>query len=393
MSLSLNNSTIVPLLSGEIFLGKEYDNILDFAEIDIAIKCDVGYTLTYIYSQDKLSIDYSTNQTVSAQVNTQFYKLPVNDRYFKLKIEATDGDMSVLNVQTIYKSVPTFNNSGAGPTSNVAITAPLNGDGSVFVGGSLTLGGSVDANITNTSLDVNVLNPVNSVDANITNASLNVDVGNFPASQTVNGSVDANITNASLDVNVGNFPAVQNVNLTNASVVVSGSIDVNNFPASQTVNGSVDANITNASLDVNVGNFPLVQAISNGSLSSMSFDTNRLNVYDSDTNTKLTNIYNVVNSKGAGTLWNNVNTGANGLSDSIDLSNKKVSNLTFMGNCNGATLLTVQFSSDNTNYFDSQYSYNLTGAGDVGFNINGCPNYLRMKSSNDVVATLLINYC
>ena len=499
MSLSLNNSTIVPLLSGEIFLGKEYDNILDFAEIDIAIKCDVGYTLTYIYSQDKLSIDYSTNQTVSAHVNTQFYKLPVNDRYFKLKIEATDGDMSVLNVQTIYKSVPTFNNSGAGPTSNVAITAPLNGDGSVFVGGSLTLGGSVDANITNTSLDVNVLNPVNSVDANITNASLNVDVGNFPASQTVNGSVDANITNASLDVNVGNFPAVQNVNLTNASVVVSGSIDVNNFPASQTVNGSVDANITNASLDVNVGNFPvvqdvnltnasldvnvlnpvnsvdanitnaslnvdvgnfpasqtvngsvdanitnasldvnvgnfpavqnvnltnasldvnvlnpvnsvdanitnaslnvnvgnfpLVQAISNGSLSSMSFDTNRLNVYDSDTNTKLTNIYNVVNSKGAGTLWNNVNTGANGLSDSIDLSNKKVSNLTFMGNCNGATLLTVQFSSDNTNYFDSQYSYNLTGAGDVGFNLSGCPNYLRMKSSNDVVATLLVNYC
>jgi hypothetical protein len=54
---------------------------------------------------------------------------------------------------------------------------PLNLDGSVFVGGNLALSGSVDATITNASLDVNVTNPVTSVDATITNASLDVSDG------------------------------------------------------------------------------------------------------------------------------------------------------------------------------------------------------------------------
>ena len=139
MSLSLNNSTIIPLTSGSIFLGAQYDNILDFSEINVSIKCDVGYTLTYIYSQDKLVIDYQTSQVISAQADTQFYKPPINDRYFKLKIEATDGDMSVLNVQTIYKSSTTYTSGGA--ASNVNIVSPL-------VGGAVS---------------VNVANPVNSV--------------------------------------------------------------------------------------------------------------------------------------------------------------------------------------------------------------------------------------
>jgi len=154
MSLSLYNSTIVPLLSNEIFLGREYDNILDFAEINIAIKCDTGYILTFIYSQDKLTVDYQTSQTISAQVDTKFFTISVKDRYFKLKIEANDGDMSVLNVQTIYKSTVTYQVEGNIPSSNVTIVNPLNLDGSVFVGGNLALTGSVDANITNASLDV-----------------------------------------------------------------------------------------------------------------------------------------------------------------------------------------------------------------------------------------------
>ena len=113
--------------------------------------------------------------------------------------------MSVLNVQTIYKSNVTFNNSGSGPTSNVAITSPLTGGGAVNIGGS-------------------------------------VSISNYPASQ------DVNVTNASLavtgSVDVNNFPATQDVNVTNASLAVTGSIDVNNFPATQ------DVNVTNASLDV-----------------------------------------------------------------------------------------------------------------------------------------------
>jgi hypothetical protein len=153
MSLSLNNSTIVPLVSNGIFIGQSYDNILDFAEINIAINCDTGYDLTFIYSQDKLTVDYEVTQSISAQIVTQFYRIPVNDRYFRLKIEATDGNMSVLNVQTIYKSNVTY--GVAGVQTGVNIESPLNEDGSVFVGGNLALTGSVDANITNASLDVN----------------------------------------------------------------------------------------------------------------------------------------------------------------------------------------------------------------------------------------------
>lgn len=293
MSLSLNNSTIVPLLSDETFTGSLYDNILDFAEINIAIKCDTGYDLTYIYSQDKLSIDYQTTQSITAQVNTQFYKIPVNDRYFKLKIKATDGDMNVLNVQTIYKSNITFNNSGSGPTSNVSITSPL-------IGGAVSVIGSVD-------------------------------VGNFP--KDINGNLKVSVQNTPLDVS--------------GTVDISGqTIVVSNLPASYPV-----------------------------------------------TNSDITNIYDVINSRGSSTLWFGSPTGSNGVSLVVNLSSKNIKNISFMGYISGDTVLTVQFSNDNTTFYDSQYSYTLSTAGDVGFNLACCPNYLRLKSSNDRTATIIVNYC
>jgi len=350
MSLSLYNSTIVPLLSNGIFLGREYDNILDFAEINIAIKCDTGYILTFIYSQDKLTVDYQTSQTISAQVDTKFFTISVKDRYFKLKIEANDGDMSVLNVQTIYKSTVTYQVGGNIPSSNVTIVNPLNLDGSIFVGGNLALTGSVDANITNTSLDVNVTNPVTSVDANITNASLDVNVTN-PVT-----SVDANITNASLDVNVTNPVTSVDANITNTSLDVNVTNPVT----------SVDANITNASLDVS----------------------------DGDTHTKLDTIQTQLekSNKGTSTLWSNNLTGVNGLSLILNLSNVNQSNLTIFGSVDGATNLVVQFSNDGTNFYDSQYSYVQSASGNWGFSINACPLYLRLKSTSSVTAYAFVNY-
>jgi len=377
MSLSLNNSTIVPLVSNGIFIGQSYDNILDFAEINIAIKCDTGYDLTFIYSQDKLTVDYEVTQSVSAKIATQFYRIPVNDRYFRLKIEATDGNMSVLNVQTIYKSNVTY--GVAGNLTGVNIESPLNEDGSVFVGGNLALTGSVDANITNTSLDVNVTNPVTSVDANITNTSLDVNVTNPVTSVDANitntsldvnitnpvTSVDANITNANLDVTISNFPTTQDVNITNASLDVNvtnsvTSVDVNNFPTTQ------DVNITNASLDVN----------------------------DTDTHTKLDSIQTQLekSNKGTSTLWSNNVTGVNGVSLILNLSNVNQSNLTIFGSVDGATNLIVQFSNDGTNFYDSQYSYVQSASGNWGFNITACPLYMRLKSTSSVTAYAFVNY-
>jgi hypothetical protein len=438
MSLSLNNSTIVPLLSGEVFLGKTYDNILDFAEINIAIKCDVGYTLTYIYSQDKLSVDYETSQAIVAQIDTQFYKLPVNDRYFKLKIEATDGDMSVLNVQTIYKSVPTFNNSGSGPTSNVAITAPLNGDGSVKVGGSLTLGGNVNANITNTSLDVAVNNFPSIQDVNITNSSIpvsntNLDNIQFDSQDNLKVIVenaqlhtyvdnlpsvqDVNITNSY--INVGNFPATQNVNLsnitTNSSLNVSDSTshtylntvvsDLNKLTFDSDNNlyvnlNSINSNFVDAGnnngLKVAIQNSSL--AITNSALSNMSFNSGALkvndtqnsytsgalNVSDSTTHTTLSNIYTCVNTRGSGVFING-SIVMDGYTSVIDLSIMPVKCLTIYGNCSSDTTLTVLFSQNNSSFYQSQYSYTIpVGGSNFGFAINACPKYICLQSSKAV---------
>jgi hypothetical protein len=121
MSLSLYNSTIVSLESDDIFLGQEYDNILDFVEINISVKCDTGFSITYIYSQDKLTVDYETTQAITASVDTHFFTVPVKNRYFKLRIEATDGNMSVLNVQTIYKTSITYDPPNDAPATAVDV--------------------------------------------------------------------------------------------------------------------------------------------------------------------------------------------------------------------------------------------------------------------------------
>ena len=111
------------------------------------------------------------------------------------------------------------------------------------------------------------------------------------------------------------------------------------------------------------------------------------------TNSDITNIYDVVNSRGSSTLWFGSPTGSNGVSLAVNLSSKNIKNISFMGYISGDTMLTVQFSNDNTTFYDSQYSYTLSSAGDVGFNLACCPNYLRLKSSNDRTATIIVNYC
>jgi hypothetical protein len=138
-----------------------------------------------------------------------------------------------------------------------------------------------------------------------------------------------------------------------------GIVEVSNFP--KDIDGNLKVNVQNTSLAV--------------------------------TNTDITNIYNIVNSRGNGTLWSGSATGAGGLSLAVDLTLKNIKNITFIGNCNGGTLLTVQFSNDGTTFYDSQYSFTLSASGDVGFSLACCPNHVRVKSSNNVTASLFVNYC
>lgn len=147
MSLSIYNSTITPLDSGETFTGSVYDNILDFAEINISILCDVGYTINYIYSQDKVNVNFTNTEVVPMSATTNFFRISVLDRYFKLQIIASDGTMAILNVQTIYKSVITYSDAGSGVDVNVTnafIPASQYGTWTVDVA---TLPGTIDVSI------------------------------------------------------------------------------------------------------------------------------------------------------------------------------------------------------------------------------------------------------
>jgi len=86
----------------------------------------------------------------------------------------------------------------------------------------------------------------------------------------------------------------------------------------------------------------------------------------------------------------NDSTGINGVSDTIS-SSLITSNYTFFGNVDGATDLVVQCSADSTNFYDTQYVYTSSGAGNFGFNVVLCAEYLRLKSTNDVNCVCFVN--
>jgi len=170
-------------------------------------------------------------------------------------------------------------------------------------GAVLNVSGDVNANITNTELNVNVVNSKITVEpsdtavfkVDVQNSTINVSgtvsVDAINTTVNVSGAVDANITNSSIAIEnatdeQGN-PIPLDINVTNSVLNVSGSVDANItnsvitvqpssdavFNVSGDVNitnsvltvqpdtnavfnvsGSVDANITNSTLDVNVTN-------------------------------------------------------------------------------------------------------------------------------------------
>lgn len=197
MSISIYNSTISPLISGQVFSGAVYDNILDFAEIDISILCDTGYTLEYIYSQNKVDVNYTTTQIIPFSASTQFYKAPVLDRYFKVQITASDGNMVLLNVQTIYKSVITFTE---GYGADVNIISPLDASGFVEVSVMNSNVGVLVNNISPISVSISNL-PTENSNVNIfasSGASIGLGQQTMAASLPIVFASDQTVLNTSI---------------------------------------------------------------------------------------------------------------------------------------------------------------------------------------------------
>ena len=341
---SLNNQSNIPLRANAIYIGS-WDDILKYQNVQITLNADTNCEITYYTSNDKVFIE---NQTFAYNANDNYYNsINSTSRYVYFTVRNLQNvNQTQFNFSVLYKDYPV--SSGGGIGKDVNIINPLNQDGSVFVGGNLALTGAVDANITNALLDVSDADTHTKLDSVIT------------------------------DLDKFTFDNLNNVNI-NLNNLNSNFIDAGN-------NNGLKVAVQNSSLSVSVSNFPETQAVSNGSLSSMSFNTNRLNVLDSDANTKLTNIYNIVNSRGSVQMINGL------INTAVELPNVK--SCTIYGNVSGATVLTLKFSPNGIDYYSSQYSVNMTGAGDFGFVINGlCAKWIMFNNSNSVNAVAFVDYC
>lgn len=84
------------------------------------------------------------------------------------------------------------------------------------------------------------------------------------------------------------------------------------------------------------------------------------------------------------TVWNAIPVSAGSNSLSVALNTSKFTTLSVYGSINIASTLTIQFSIDDTNWFDSQYSFaitSVTGA-DFGATIPCAVSYVRLKRTD-----------
>jgi len=380
MSLSILNSTNVPLSEDEVFTGSNYDNILDFAQIAISIKCDTGYVLTYIYSQNKVDIDYQTSQTITVQADTQFYNVTVKDRYFKLQITANDGDMTVLNVQTIYKTSTTYAVS-SGPGSNVTIIDPVdvNGYVQVTVPDGVVVSGSVTTDISGQTVDIS------GQTVDISGQTVVVDI----SGQTVDISgqtVVVDISGQTVDIS-GQTVVVdisgQTVDISGQTVVVDISgqkVDI----SGQTVDISgqtVVVDISGQTVDIS-GQTVVVD------ISGQKVDISGQTVVVSSTD--ITSIANALsNQRITSTVWNNISVVQNGQSNIISPGTSTYCNTTLScyGTSSQDATIAVQFSNNGITFYTTQYQYTLT-AGNFGFSIPCSAYHIRLILLSAVTSTI-----
>lgn len=93
------------------------------------------------------------------------------------------------------------------------------------------------------------------------------------------------------------------------------------------------------------------------------------------------------NSGSQGNAWSGA-TGAGGTSTAIDTKN--CAQVAVFGNLSGATTITIQYSQDNSNFYDSASTIVTAGASDIGQTFAIGARYVRLKSSNNVNAVICV---
>jgi len=202
-SIDQANSTTIALNASDSFTGS-YTSTTNFAEICISVETDTKFQLTVNFSSNFYDNTYEKTFIENTPSSNAFiYRVQPYLGYFNIVITNIDTvDQTYLRVSTIQKSNVLYQENGNTPASNVAITSPLNQDGSVFVGGNLALSGSVDANITNTSLDVNVLNLMDLSGVAVDISGQNVNVSNLMDLSGIVVDINGQSVVVSGDVNI-----------------------------------------------------------------------------------------------------------------------------------------------------------------------------------------------
>lgn len=96
--------------------------------------------------------------------------------------------------------------------------------------------------------------------------------------------------------------------------------------------------------------------------------------------------------KAGSILWNASQSGINGYSAICNLTNKDNSIISIYGSVDNATTLVIQFSYNGITFYDTMYSYVINSGGDYGFSLSLSANYIRLKSTNNVIITSYVNF-
>lgn len=86
--------------------------------------------------------------------------------------------------------------------------------------------------------------------------------------------------------------------------------------------------------------------------------------------------------------WDAATTGAGGTSSVLDTWSSPF--VSAFGNVSGATTITLQFSADNSNFYDGP-TVSPSGAGNFYLSATVGARYVRLKSSNSVTATATLS--
>jgi hypothetical protein len=332
----VNNRTNLPLDAGRTYIGS-YDSVLQFSTAVILVNTDTTTQLTIYQSPDK-SRTYT--EIINIAAGSPFTKiLNITSPFLYTTLRNTSGStQTFLNYEVIYREVSVVTPASVGANVNIFDS---NGN---------------DLNSTSNALNVYLTNSLT--------VAGTVDVANFPATQTVAGTVD-----------IANFPATQ---------TVAGTVDIANFPGTQTVAGTVD-----------VANFPATQTVAGTVyVNGNTYDGNNLDIRIADIKSSYISNDNVkvsiqeqsapleitsltrVSSNFAGTLV------AGSSYAFLSLNTYNVGNISVFGSVAGTCVLAVEMSADNSTYFTSQYSVNLTGASEFGFTISCAASYVRVKRTD-----------